>query len=403
MKKILIASTALVAFGVASAAQASSPIKLELGGSAQWMVGVATQKSSFKDGRDYSSTDVKGNNYLNVNGSTVLDNGMKVGVVFLFRAGGNSNTDHNGDPLDRSYVYLEGRLGKLMVGTVDQAPKILQVTAPDAAGLSEDAGNGIVSGRWVVSPNMNGRSDFYYLDTTKINTGDASEKIVYYTPKFAGFTLGVGFAPGTSSSGWSDTGNRDMGTANETYSVGLGYDNTFSGDVRLRAALGWQFSNQFNGVLSPGKGGFAHGGALGGAISGTTDEYNDYNGGIQVSFSGFTIGGGIRYRDINDSGAWKDVEQLAWSVGVQYAFDKKVVPLTLSLNYYDVESELKGYTAGSSKKKDRVHNANLSAKYELGTGVNWISSVGWIDFDSNDDSVKENEGVVVMTGLGLAF
>lgn len=395
MKKILIASTALVAFGVASAAQASSPIKLELGGSAQWLFGVATQDGDFKEGKDYSSTDVKGNNYLNVNGSTVLDNGMKVGVVFLFRAGGNSNTAHNVDPLDRSYVYVEGRMGKLMIGTVDQAPKIMQVIAPDAAGLSQDAGNGIVSGRWVVAP-----SNFYYLDTTKINTGDAAEKIVYYTPKFAGFTLGVGFSPGTSSKGWEDTGNRDQGTANETYSVGLGYDNTW-GDTRLRASLGWQFSNQFNASLVAGKGGFGDAG-LGGNLGTYTDEYNDYNGGIQVSFGGFTVGGDIRYRDINNSGPWESVDQLAWSVGAQYAFDKKVVPLTLSLNYYDVESKLELYNV-DGKKKDRVHNANLSAKYELGTGVNWISSLGWIKFDSNDTRVVDNEGVVLMTGLNLAF
>ena len=417
MKKILIASTALVAFGVASAAQASSPIKLELGGSAQWVFGVSTQSKEFKRDKDYSSTDVKGNNYLNFNGSTILDNGMKVGFVSILRAGGNSRTDHNADPIDRSYAYVEGRMGKLMIGTVDQAPKQLHVSAPDAAGLSEDAGLGIVSGRWVGMP-----SDFYTLDGTLINTGDGAEKLTYFTPKFAGFTLGASFAPGGGSSDFQDTGNRNLGTGNETYSLGLGYDNTFSGGVALKASLGWQFSNQFNADLVTGKGGFGNaavGGAAGGsayldkngnvAHYGRTDTYNDYSGGIRVSFDGFTFGGGLRYRDIDRTGAWREVDQLAWAIGAQYAFDKKVVPLTVSLNYYDVESKLKDYDRSTSDRKDRLHNVNLSGNYELGAGVNWISTIGWIKYDSGRSEVGvnndtfDNDGMAFITGLKLAF
>ena len=399
MKKILFAGTALVAFSVASAAHASSPIKLELGGSAQWLFGVATQSKEFKNGgpsgveKDYSSTDVKGDNFVAINGSTVLDNGMKVGFHALFRAGGNSNTDHNVDPIDRSYVYVEGRLGKLMVGTVDQAPKMLHVSAPDAAGLSEDAGNGIVSGRWVGAPGT-----IYYLDTTKINTADAAEKITYFTPRYYGFTLGASFSPGTSSSGWQDTGNRDQGTANETYSLGLGYDNTFAGGVNLKASLGWQFSNQFNAQLAPGLNNWA--GTTRGNTGLPTGEVNEYSGGLAVSFDGFTLGGGLRFRDI-DRSSWDSIEQWVWTIGAQYAFDKKVVPLTLSLNYFDSQSDLKDN--GEPKERDRVHNVNFSGSYELGTGVNWISTIGYIKFDQEGDKTYDNSGIAVITGLNLAF
>ena len=63
MKKIFLAGAALTTFGLVGTAHASMPIKLELGGSAQWLFGVSTQSKDFKHDKDYSSTDVKGNNY----------------------------------------------------------------------------------------------------------------------------------------------------------------------------------------------------------------------------------------------------------------------------------------------------------------------------------------------------
>ncbi len=384
MRKFLLAGSALTVLSLAGAAHASSPIKLELGGDALWLFGVATQDKDFKKGQDYSSTDIKGNNFVYIDGSTMLDNGMKVGFHASFRAGGNSNTQHNEDPIDQSWVYAEGRLGKVLIGTNDNNAYLLHVSAPDAAGLSEDAGLSLLSGRWVGAPD-----GLYYLQTTAIDVTGSAEKIMYFSPKMAGFTLSAGFTPGSSNNGDEDytQGNRDLGVANETYTLGLNYMHEFSDDLRLEASLGWQTGQGLH-ALS----------AFGNYTGDNIDTYNDYSGGVQVGYQGFTFGGGLRYQETETKIKDDKVETLAWTIGAQYDFDPKIVPLAVSLNYFNSEAKFK-----LTDLKDKVHNANLSANYELGTGVNWVSTLGYIKYESDYVDVGENEGIAAITGLSLSF
>jgi len=123
MKKVLIASTALVAATVfsAGAASASEKIKLNLGGFSKWWVVGQWQDSKFESNNNgagtqggYNNVDVKGDNEVYFGGSTTLDNGLKVGIDIQLEAGGH--TDQTTDTIDESYVYLEGGFGKFIVG-----------------------------------------------------------------------------------------------------------------------------------------------------------------------------------------------------------------------------------------------------------------------------------------------
>ena len=98
MKKVLIASTALVAAGLMTAgtASASEKIKLNLGGFSKWWVVGAWQNASYKDaavgGAQPVAVDIKGDNEVYFGGSTTLDNGLKVGIDIQLEAGGHSDS-----------------------------------------------------------------------------------------------------------------------------------------------------------------------------------------------------------------------------------------------------------------------------------------------------------------------
>ncbi|MCR6629446.1 MAG: porin [Magnetospirillum sp.] len=125
MKKILIASTALVAASLVStgAASASEKIKLNLGGYSKWWVVGTWQDDKFQNGdgsataagqKDYNNVDIKGDNEVFFGGETTLDNGLKVGINVELEAGGNTNptgskTD-SADLIDKSLGVRRGWL-----------------------------------------------------------------------------------------------------------------------------------------------------------------------------------------------------------------------------------------------------------------------------------------------------
>lgn len=359
-----------------------APIHLRLGGYSTWWFGVASQSSSFKKARDadFSSTDVKGDNKMFVEGDTQLDNGMRVGFVAEFDGGGGSNTKATseaagGDYVERSYVYAEGRLGRLVVGAQDNGAYLMHVSAPDAAANSEDAKTSLLSGNWVVVP-----SSVSYLETTAIDTTGTAEKVIYFTPNWEGLRLSATFVPGAGEYSYTQTkiefrrNDRDGGRANEVYSLGIGYSGTVLGGVGIRLSAGWMNGSSLQGISS----------------------YNDYSAGAQVAYGGFTVGGAYRlYEQKVLNGARGPLDGRAWTMGVQYA----IGPAAVSLGYFD--SRTHGTGTGEN---DKVRNVNLSGKFTMGRGVDFLASVGYIRFDAGTSvSIDKNEGWAGMTGLALTF
>ncbi len=368
--------------GTAVAADAPPSIKLALGGYSTWWFGASGQKTSFKKAMnaDYSSTDVKGDNRVFIEGETSLDNGMKVGFVAEMDAGGGSNANSTssavgGDLIERSYAYAEGRLGKLIIGTQDNGSYLLHVTAPDAATNSEDAKTSLLSGTWVAVP-----SSVSYMKTTAIDTSGTSEKITYITPNFEGVRLSATFIPGTGTYSYTNTGiefrrnDRSGGEANEAYALGIGYSGTVLGSVGVKLSAGWLNGRSLQGI----------------------DSYDDYSAGAQIAYAGFTLGGSYRlYDQTLNNGRRGALDGRAWTVGLQYA----IGPAAVSLGYFDSR------TYGTGKgKNDKVQNYNMSGKWTLGRGVDALTTIGHVRFDGRTGLAEDNNrGWAAMTGLALTF
>lgn len=391
MKKILVASTALVAASVmsAGAASASEKIKLELGGFSKWWVVGAWQDDSFQANRnaagaqgDYNSVDIKGDNEIFFSGSTTLNNGMSVGVNIELEAGGNHNTNgansDSADLIDKSNVFVSGGFGKFIIGTEANGTALLHVMAPDAAANIDS--DGILTGGWaIVRPdNVNG-----IQVTTAIDTDSDAEGITYVAPTFYGLTLGASYKPNSSQDTRAASrinGNADV-TAGEIYGVGGLYANTFGG-VDLKVSAGWATYDLNQGSAN------AQG----------KDGVQEYAFGTQLAYAGFTVGGS--YRKLNsDAGANNTAvlpESRTWDAGIQYASG----PYAVSLFYFNSKS------AGTQNVEgdDEFTVYQLSGKYALGAGVDVLATVGHAEYeDETNRPQNENKGWSVMTGLSLAF
>lgn len=398
MKKVLIASTALVAATVfsAGAASASEKIKLNLGGYSKWWVVGAWQDDKFQSNNngagtqgDYNSVDVKGDNEVYFGGSTTLDNGMKVGIDIQLEAGGHS--DSNGtDTIDESYVYLEGGFGKFIVGAKNNGTYLLHVTAPDAAGNWNEGGiltggNAIAKPTAVrgITPGAGTNDQSGSGNTTAIVTDNDAEGITYVAPTFYGLTVGATYKPGNSE---DNRGATTIGSATtgEIFGAGALYANTFGG-VGVKVSAGWATYD------------------LNQTGSNSNDQLNEYSAGTQLSYAGFTLGGSYRQVNANRLGNATGIDfgGNAWDVGLSYASG----PYAVSVAYFKSKAEGTSSTgAGVSNGQDEIEFYQLSGKYNLGAGVDVLASVGHAKYeDETGLAQNENKGWAVMTGLSLQF
>ena len=398
MKKVLIASTALVAATMLSAgtASASEKIKLNLGGFSKWWVVGAWGDDSYQgaNNADYNNVDIKGDNEIYFSGSTTLDNGLQVGIQVELEAGGH--TDQTTDTIDESYVWLAGGFGKFIVGSENNGTYLLHVSAPDAAGNWNEGG--IITGGYAlaipsavsgVTPLQRG------WNTTAIVTDNDAEGITYVAPTFYGLTVGGSYKPSSSEdnrgmSNLASTSAANLGVtgpaAGEIFGAGALYSNTFGG-VGVRASAGWatydtNLSNGGNPEPQP------------------DDRVNEYSFGGQLSYAGFTLGSS--YRQVvadtgnTQAGATLDLNAHAWDLGLQYASG----PYAISASYY--QSQANGSSAIEGEDKITVYQ--VSGKYTLGAGVDALATIGHASYESEDNlQANENDGWAVMTGLSLAF
>ncbi|MGE5476414.1 MAG: porin [Bacteroidales bacterium] len=386
MKKVLIASTALVAATMFSgAASASEKIKLELGGFSKWWVVGQWQEGSFQSNNnargaqgDYNSVDIKGDNEIFFGGSTTLDNGMKVGINIELEAGGNTGTNaastngnDSADIIDKSSVFVESGFGKVILGSEANGAALLHVFAPDAAGNTDS--DGIITGGYsIVRPNAVNRRV-----STSIDTDDNAEKITYVAPSFYGLTVGATYVPNTSEDIRSSARlNTASNVAGEIYGVGALYAKTFGG-VDLKVSAGWATYDAEAGLMQPTK-------------------VNEYTAGTQIGYAGFTVGGS--YRKVNAANILApngfgagDV----WDMGVQYASG----PYAVSFVYFQ---SIQQATVGGGDDRFSVYQA--SGKYSLGAGVDALATVGRGKYAGTSGlDQDQNTGWSAMTGLSLAF
>ena len=317
MKKLLLGSTALALGGLMAApAMAADPIKIGVGGYYQFYALAGQIEGNYAT--NGTSVQFKGVQFIQEGeihfiGQSKMDNGTTIGVRVELE-GWNPGTATatgvavNARQIDEAYLFAFGDWGRVEFGSKDDAAYIMYYGAPSALlGFGFFQHNSSFS--WT-NPTANGLNkaaskmsfqtiDGQYQDVNRIN---------YYTPRFAGLQIGVGYAPklnaaptggtaGMANGPGANTGGvcgfNDATTANgcptndysyqDALAIGANYLNKF-GDVSV--ALYAAYSTM---TFVPGLQPLATAANL--ATGANMGNWRQMVLGAQASFAGFTLGG----------------------------------------------------------------------------------------------------------------
>lgn len=340
MKKTLLGTTALVAVGLlAGPALASDPLKVTVGGSV--VTGFYVIDADNVGVTSYQDTKVAvvARN-IDIIAEGTLDNGMTAGVDAKLMLGSDFSSsttaaNSNGFATFRQlYAYLEGGFGRFEIGGTDGAAYKMHYTSP-----------WFVPGNGVDSPNIyNAALSPVRMSTFSLLATD-SNKVSYFTPRLAGFQLGVSYTP--------DTGTSIAGRNVRANGLGLLAKSAVAlADVFEVAA---NYAGTFGGV-DVGVDGFY---TSGDAVAVNTDP-EEYGFGANFGYAGFTLGGAY-YKSSDVAGnfvATSGAGSTVWTAGLSYATG----PWTVGAAYLNGDDETTGSQAGNVSWQ-------VGGGYSLGSGV----------------------------------
>lgn len=388
MKKVLLGTSALLGAGlVASPAFAADGIKLSLGGFFRTAVLVNIDDEGNGDLGDNRYDDgVFSNGEIYFLGKTTLDNGITVGARVELEA------EQSGDQIDAAYAYFSGGFGELRIGSQNGALMSLCVTpvggTTNFGAFSQDqvinnAFSGYSAG---ICNSVDGFGD-------NLSGADAtrSQKIVYITPNFGGFQLGVS---------WSPNGGHESTQVSGFHS---GMPESVDGEQRNIVDAYANYTRDFDGWgINAGLGG-SWTLSTGGKGSGV-DKNDYYQGGLNLTFGSFSIGAaGEYYHDYASFG--DDSSGDGWVVGGGMAYNIDAWTVGLQYSYADWEFTRRVDDIPQNDNDDdrRINTVALSGNYDMGPGISLDATVQYVWANADGGHTNGDNYNSLGIGLGTAF
>lgn len=443
LKPALLGTTAAMAILVAPMAQAADPLKLSLGGFAEYYMVARTQKplnqTSFpalfgddqQKPRGFSTYWEDAEIWFQA--STQLDNGITVsyrmemetrnvdssGIAYederQVRLAGNSTTDRT-HFRDQHQIAFTGGFGRFELGDTDGAANSMQYSAPWVTKI------GVVDGTDLL---LNPAANFAGIGT-KSGEFNRNNRINYFTPRFApGFQFGVSYAPENGSTGRGAGGPDGNAGPVQTEEDNGDFQNiTELGVNFVRSIHGFDVAWSLTGVYAQLEECFYASGAGLRGYTGCTNEtpnvdrYIVHNG-FQLSFGGWTIGAGASV----DNRGFEAGQGIAWeaNAGVTYAIGPWAIGIQgghgeTNRNYLKTgePSNLSLYSGVDTKTA-----LGLGASYTLGPGIMLQAEAQYIDWGNRRaldddagfseeqmeraDTAKRSHGFAFAFGTALSF
>jgi len=315
MKKLLLGSTALVVGGLMAApAMAADPIKMGVGGYYTFYGAAGNIDPTYA--MNGSVTNYKGLEFIQEGeihfiGQTKLDNGTSVGLTVELEAWNPSSSVANAQ-IDEAFLFAFGDWGRIEVGSRDAATYRMYYGSPSAfIGWGAIQHNHNYSN---LSMQANNKAYTRVTATTNTPTWQDVNRINYFTPRFAGLQIGVGYAPKLNAA--AAGGQAASGPGNP---AGIcGYNNATNMNACPTADYAWQdvfdvganYLNKFGDFTVALYGAFAYAsfvpgfGPVGGvfpnvaanqATGANLTAWKQWVVGAQFGYAGFTIGGAYGY------------------------------------------------------------------------------------------------------------
>jgi hypothetical protein len=410
MRKILLATTALVGIVISGGAQAaSSPITVNVGGSVDFLaasfaesnrgqtVGINSANHDFESLYDLNFSVLgKTGNGIQYGGNASLSNGPDISNAF----NGNSDNPY----FNTGYVWMSGAFGKVQLGDSHGATD-LAVTAPVV-------GEGQVMGHYI---------DF--LDTMVfaknmplgIDSTDHSTNITYYTPKVGNdnnkVQLGVSYIPQFYNYGGSavdyNTGHNSAGAFGNTYSP---YHDVVKGALAYTGNIAPVALSASAHIITGSTNYIAPAPSLTNATwvwnapAGTAQNFTAWGLGAQGALDGFTLGGSYLDEGHYNTVIGQNKAQDQFTAGLKYEFNK----VGVGVSYLGG----KGYantlsTTGATTSNAAANYIKDFTSYGAGGSYSWApgltSNLDGVYFDQKSDVGIENEGYVLLVSQKLAF
>ena len=387
MKKLLIATAALALLAPAAHAE----IKLDLGGYFKGYAGYANQ-----DAAGLRDTAVKRKSQVYFTGETTLDNGLTVGYNGQLMQENNLDGTATGSDAktEQSYLYFSGNWGRMNLGRENGAAYLLQVSAPGAdanidgmdadfsffnrvGNVREDykqAGPRLVSTSGALSTTYDARDQQY------------ADKITYLTPKFNGFQAGVSYSPSYDAVTNSYDPNSAVAGGSQGY-FGMASDNN-AGELDQFLEGAARYDGEIAGVGVHGGGGYAFA-SQERSIAGS-DDFQQWNLGLKLTFEGFAVGGSY----ITDNGAGLTADNDTWILGADYTYGA----YTFGASYLNSQGD--NVILGGEDELDRF---TVGAGYTFGPGMKFNGSVGFYSNDTDSALLTDNDATVFTVGTDVRF
>ncbi len=372
MKKILMGSTALVAAtAVTSGAVEAGETSLDISGYNYASYGLVS-----RDGANdiANGNDLYTNGEIHFNASTTLDSGLTIS----YKVEMETEVGNNNGTIDENVLTLSDSWGTVNIGGDELPTTKMHVTGAMYTGWHGINTNTITP--YVgFSTSYGVTSEFHaaFMNTYGTFGHNDSDQVSYYSPRFSGLQIGVGYAPDNKQ----NDGQVASQAISDTVSVALNYSTEMSG-VGIAASAGY----------------ITHGDAGVGAAG--NDDAELYNFGLQLSTGGFTAGVSYATADGDDGPTGSitngTVESETITAGLKYSSG----PYTVGVAY--VTGEAEGTTANTAD--DEGDRAMVSLAYSLGGGATWDAHVLWSDMEGEDTGDADDvEAVGFITGIAVSF
>ena len=367
MKKVLLASTAIVggALMASSAAMAGNVTSgdnysIRLGGIHRFMIGQYSKDQSTAAGRGYAF--ISPFSELWVKAKATADNGLTYGVDIEIETRGDA-----GFVADEVWAYVDSdQWGRVEMGDQDGAANRMKIAGNNALKAMGGYFGGL--GTWqfatIGAANFGGegmiaRSDWF---ESVAGSGDDT-KLIYFTPRFAGFQLGASLTPDTNVNGRNGGATDNDGGINNLWEIGANYVGKYD-DFGFIVATTYSTSSDTDGAV------------VAGTSNTKFEDFEYWTVGAQVSFGGFKVAAG--YQDHNETGistaaatAGTDAGEV-WNVGVGYTTG----PWGVSLGYFEGERDVAGQSAAS------VTDIVLGAQYAVAPGWTVMGELSFYEHEN---------------------
>ena len=280
MKKALIATTAIVAAGLASSASAAEWSTRVTG---YYFLGLGVSDNSGQDG-----VAVLRDGEAHVRAKLVADNGI------TFQARIELEAFTSGDQIDENYGTVSGSFGTILIGSNDNAVynnHVGTIYAPGARIGYYDAFSLTTAAGAAFSGPAVGADDL---------------GIHYTSPSLSGFKVYGSYHPSTSSDGANDS-NNPVFENNDYFTVGAAYNGDF-GDFGFGISAGYVDGRNNTDFITIGANVSAAGFTLAGTYENTNpagggNNFDEYAIGAQYATGPWTIGGGFKDQSGSAAGA----------------------------------------------------------------------------------------------------